>query len=218
MASRAISGTIFRSPGNIAWSGARITFRLLTTISTTSTTTYPLATTEVLTASDGTFSIALATPESGDGAWLYEMELPDNQTCEFSLEEGPDLTLAEVVSLCNSATSVAPSNFDNTIIYEALITQALTGTPTIIESRNTTGATATPARLVAGDYTLTFSSAVLTAGKVHVRIGTPTLLTTSIAALRQSDAVISIITGDPGTGIGADSILTNTSLLVKIYP
>jgi len=56
------------------------------------------------------------------------------------------------------------------LVYAARLTQSGTGNPSAAEAANTTGATVTLAITIAGYSTITFSSAVLTAGKTIVEI------------------------------------------------
>jgi hypothetical protein len=78
----------------------------------------------------------------------------------------------------NGATEVGKSTIQdvkdlfnlNYTTYAARVTQSGSSNPTAVEAANTTGATATWERASAGYSTLTFDTAILTAGKTIIQI------------------------------------------------
>jgi hypothetical protein len=99
-------------------------------------------------------------------------------------------------------------------VYKALITQTGTSAPTLIVLQNTIG-TITPSYTSAGNYVLS-SSGLFTLNKTFQLIGTPSDVTAQLY-FNQSDADdLSLYT--TSSGVAADGMVSNTSILIEVYP
>ena len=110
---------------------------------------------------------------------------------------------------------VSRANFLGYTEYVALLTQSGTGAPTAVDVKNDTGATVTWARALAGTYTATFSSAVLTANKALVlppRDNYLGLVTAYVA----STAIVAMLTTNL-SGTPLDGQLSNSPIIIRIY-
>ena len=94
------------------------------------------------------------------------------------------------------------------LIYAGIIQQGGTSAPTINETINTTGATFTPSRNSAGNYTLTCSTTIFTVNRVLCFFNNSTAA--PVGAGRTSTTTIDIVTS-------ADDILTLCSFKIEIY-
>ncbi len=99
--------------------------------------------------------------------------------------------------------------------YVALLTQAGGAAPTAVDIKNDTGATVTWARALAGTYTATFSSAVLTANKSlvlpprdnYLGLVTAYVLNTSVVAMLTTNLA----------GLALDGQLNSSPVVIRIY-
>lgn len=106
------------------------------------------------------------------------------------------------------------------------LTQTSTNAPvaTQLENDFPAATTLTWARTSAGLYTLTASTAIFTAGKTVVLMGTPIPVDTmaSVEVVLTSTTVITITTKNyktsDDTATVLDGLLTNTSFIVEVYP
>lgn len=99
MATRTVSGTIYHPGGSTAWASASVKFRLVNYFATASLS-YPTEQYTATTASDGTFSVALAVPDSGTA--IYECTLPDNSAFQFAIASGAATTLEALIASAQS--------------------------------------------------------------------------------------------------------------------
>lgn len=113
MAVRQITGTFYKPGGNTPWASGTLTIRLRTDYGVAGGIVYPQN--EYVITLDGNGAIPgstyLATPGSGDGAWLYECELPNGKVFHFTLSYGLaayDLSAA-IDDLTGTVTSTAVS-------------------------------------------------------------------------------------------------------------
>lgn len=111
-------------------------------------------------------------------------------------------------------------------VWAVLVSQAGVAAPTVQVQRNdfaADGVTITPARVDPGEYTFTFSSAVLLAGKVQVFIGTPDnpLHVYNISSDAVTDNRLNLFTyaeAPAGTYTLTDALLSQVALQVILYP
>ena len=102
MNTRTLTGTIYR-PSGAAWPSASLVFRLLRRFAVDDGIALPERVTAT-TASDGTFSVDLAVPDTGTAA--YEFTAPAGGSAVFYLESGAPIELA--VLLAARGVSVSP--------------------------------------------------------------------------------------------------------------
>lgn len=109
------------------------------------------------------------------------------------------------------------------LVYSALLTQTSTNAPVATILHNTLGGTPVWARNSAGTYTLTLTG-VWTADKTLIIAASAydpvTGFTIPFAynAGASSVNVLAFKVVNPDTGLGADSVLTNTSITILVYP
>jgi hypothetical protein len=112
MASRTITGPVYKPGGNTPWANARIKFKPV--LFATTINTYPAETYIAETDSAGDFSIILAVPDSG--AVNYEIIFPDASVVTYALGSGSTLSLAAIV---NAGTTLGTPNELEQLISEA---------------------------------------------------------------------------------------------------
>jgi hypothetical protein len=99
--------------------------------------------------------------------------------------------------------------------YTALLTQTGTNNPTSIVLENTTGATAFISRATAGNYSVAFSSNVLTTNKTAVFINnSDTPGSRLIYANVSGPNTVTVITNNGGQ---IDNVLNSTAIEIRIY-
>ncbi len=98
--------------------------------------------------------------------------------------------------------------------YVALITQAGVAAPTAVEIKNDTGATVAYAYLGQGAYSMTFSSAVLTANKTIAILGET--VASHKGAVVTNTTLILLSVSNPA-GVNANDLLSKTPVIIRIY-
>lgn len=126
------------------------------------------------------------------------------------------MSATDKTKLDNLATSAYKS-------FQSLVSQSGTSAPTeTVLNNDFTGTTFTLARTSAGVYTLTASTLVFTSGKTAVLSSPTSSPLNNISVVRTSGTVLTISTSSLNLlalGVaGADSILSNTLLEVRVYP
>jgi hypothetical protein len=97
------------------------------------------------------------------------------------------------------------------------ISQSSTSAPTLVIGKNNTGATITPSRVSTGEYLLTASAPVFTAGGTFPIIAKPGNSYDWTARIGwDSTTEISITTND-GAGVVSDGILDGTTFAIHIF-
>lgn len=99
--------------------------------------------------------------------------------------------------------------------YVANISQSGSSDPVVTEFENTLGITITATRGFAGEYLMTASGSVFTAGYTWVMIGKGKQYNYHIYDFVNSDTEIVIYTYDGNTQ--ADDILSDTSIEIRVY-
>ena len=131
-----------------------------------------------------------------------------------------DLVLISDTSVTNNPTKTATVssilNLDlNYTVYVASLLQTGTAAPVATVLKNTTGATFTWARTTTGKFTLTASTAVLTATKVVIFENATGDL--NLGGKITSTTAIEVDQFSSGGGGYADGMLAGTSIEVRIY-
>lgn len=115
-------------------------------------------------------------------------------------------------------TSSAPAGNVAVKTYRALLSQSSTSAPTGTVLENSLGGAVTLARSGTGVYTLTRTGAFTSAKTFIMVSGTAGSIATrsDVIAVRTSDNVVTVSTGT--AGVAADSILSNASIEILVYP
>lgn len=100
MSTRTLTGTVYQANGNTPWARSVVGFALIVPFAADQS--YPKHTYNAITAADGTFTVALAVPDTGTAQ--YTATLPNGTTITFYLAAGVgNVTLESIV---NGAYSV----------------------------------------------------------------------------------------------------------------
>ena len=111
---------------------------------------------------------------------------------------------------------VSRKNFLGYTEYVALLTQSGTDAPTAVDVKNDTGVTVSYAYILTGVYTMTFSSAVLTANKTVAILQKNLQGNTAFTIAVASTSLVNIYT-TTGTGTAANGVMTATPVVIRIY-